>query len=316
MALQSSRKKVVAVKYGANVAGTDTVNNTENVQLQPKMQTGTYKNMDGGQGSKSTWRNDDFISVDGLTVKSYVEANDLAGTALDTIPSWSDIFKTCALKETVDTTTVSEEFVAYTPLDTAVSALSQMAIWTDGNKDLVTGIVGNYKLSGKVGEPLMHEASFSGFTDLVPTADANPSGSSVDPKSLIVMKSTDTVKINAVGYKAHSFEFDQGNQLENFYGTSIKTFDKVDFDSTLTVTFYKENNVVSQAFKDGDTLPVEITVGGVNGKSVQISSLQAEIEEVTRGTEKEKETITVKFSLQPTTGTAYDQYMIKYGFIA
>jgi len=312
----NSRKKVVAVKYGAVVANTDVVYNTEGIQVQPKMQTGNYKSMDGGEGSKSTWRNDDSITCEGVTIKSYIEANDITGAALATVPSWTNVLRTCALKETIDVTTIGSEFIVYSPLDTVLSPASEVAIWTDGEKDLITGVVGNYKISGTVGEPVMHEVSYSGYTDLVPTADPNPAAAGVPSDTLILLKSTDTVTISGVAYKVQSFEFDQGNQTEDFYAIGLKQYDKVDFDATLSVTFYREDTVMFSAYKTGTKVPVVIQAGSVNGKSVKISALQAEIEEASRGTDKERETVTVKFSLQPTTGTAYDQYAIRYGFLA
>lgn len=316
MSLYDSKKKVVAVKHDGNVTSDDVVYNTEGTQVQPSMKTGSYQSFDGGQGSKSTWRNSDQVTCEGVTVKSYIEANDTTGVALDTLPSWSEVFKTCALEETVDTSTPGSEFIVYSPLATALSNASQVAVWTDGNKDLISGIVGNYKVNGVVGEPIMQEVAYTGYTALVPTVDSNPSGASVPSETLIILKSTDTVTIDGVSYRVQSFDFDQGNKIENFYALGLKQYDKVDFEAVLNVTMFREDNVLIEAFQTGERVPVVINAGSVNGKSFQFTASQAEIEEASRGTSQDKETLTIKFSLQPSSGIAYDHYEMRYGFIA
>lgn len=318
MALLDTRKRVVAISYGDAISGTpadDAIHNTSTgARANPTTATGSFKCLNGGLGAKTTWRNTDDVTAE-VAIECYVEGNDTTGLALETLPDWSEVYEVCGMLETVDTSTSGEETVTYSPMPTQPSGDSQAAVWADGYKRVVTGIVGNYEMRGTVGEPIQQTATIMGFTSIQSTAQANPAGGCVDPEGLIVLKSTDTFTIDGDPYKIRSFAFNSGNQIEKYYAINKKSYERNDFDATLEVTFLKEEEGIYATFEAGSKVPVNLVAGGADGKAVRVYAAQAEISNISEGEYQNKETITLTFSLQPSSGTAYDNYAIIFGFL-
>lgn len=312
MGLYDSKKVVVAIKYGATATGTDAVSVTnEDVRVKPTSGTGNFKELNGKLGNKTTWMNTDDTTGE-ITVESFLLGNDGTGSALATPPVWKEIYKTCGLAETID----AGLSVAYTPSQSQPSDLSSVAIWRDGLKRVLTGAVGSLTITGNIGEPIKQSAVINGFTTIASTAEANPAATSIDETLLLVLKSIDTVTVNGGAIKAQSFTLTQANDNQKQYFIGLKDYDRVDFDSTLEVTYLKENEDVYTAFAAGETVPVIIKAGAVNGKKVQITCGQAVVD----GTPTEtsingKEAFTVKYSLQGD-ATGENQFEIMYGTIA
>lgn len=320
MALVDSRKRVVAVSYGDAISGTpaaDCIHNTSTgVRVAPKTASGSFKCLNGGMGAKVTWRNVDDTTAE-VTAECYVEANDTTGAALETLPDWSEMYEICGMTETVDVGTPGQETVTYTPSGTQPSDASQLAVWVDGTKRVLTGIIGDLTISGTVGEPIKQSAKVMGYTTVTSTTEANPAGTCVTSAALIILKSTDTFTIGGTAYKMQSFTFNQGNQVEKYYAINTKEYELNDFDSTLEVTFLKENETLYTTYEAGTSVAVVLQAGSADGKAINITAAQAVIEDApTEGSDKDKETVTVKFSLLPSTATAYDNYAIKYGYLA
>lgn len=312
MALYDSKKVVVAVKYGGTATGTDAVSVTnEDVRVTPTSGSGSFKELNGKLGNKTTWMNTDDTTGE-VTVEGFLLGNDGTGAALDTPPVWDDIYKICGLDEAIETGLS----VSYVPSQSQPSDLSSVAIWRDGRKRVLTGAVGTLTISGNIGEPIKQSAVINGFTTITSVAEANPSATSIDETLLLVLKSIDTVTISGVAVKAQSFTLTQSNDNQKQYFVGYKDYERVDFDSTLEVTYLKENEDVYTAFAAGSTVPVIIKAGAVNGKKVQITCGQAVVD----GTPTEtsingKEAFTVKYSLQGD-ATGENQFQIKYGTIA
>ena len=312
MALYDSKKVVVAVKYGGTATGTDAVSVTnEDVRVKPTSGTGNFKELNGKLGNKTTWMNTDDTTGE-ITVESFLLGNDGTGLALATPPVWKEIYKTCGLAETID----AGLSVAYTPSQSQPSDLSSVAIWRDGLKRVLTGAVGSLTITGNIGEPIKQSAVINGFTTIASTAEANPAATSIDETLLLVLKSIDTVTVNGGAIKAQSFTLTQANDNQKQYFIGLKDYERVDFDSTLEVTYLKENEDVYTAFAAGSTVPVIIKAGATNGKKVQITCGQAVVD----GTPTEtsingKEAFTVKYSLQGD-ATGENQFEIMYGTIA
>lgn len=309
-----SRKRVIALNYGAAVTSADTIHNTSTgTRIDPTIANGDFKCLNGGIGAKVTWQNTDDITAE-VALESYVEANDTTGAALETAPDWADVYKTCGLAETVDTSTVGQEFITYTPSGTQPSSLSECAVWVDGRRRDLSGIVANLVIDGTVGEPIKQTANVMGFTSLNSTPEANPAGTCTASDALIVMKSTDTFTIDGVSKKMQSFKFDLGNQNEKFYALSTKEYERQDFDATIEATFYNDDDAIYASI--GDTVPVSLKAGATAGKLISIVAAQAVITDIKSGSDKDKETLTVTLSLQPSNGTAYDHFAITQGYVA
>jgi len=311
MALKDSKKVVVAVKYGATVAGTDAVSvSNEDVRLQPEVSNGSFKDLNGKLGNKVAWRNMDDVYVNGANVDGYLLGNDATGLALDTPPSWGEFYKLCGMAETIGVADV-----AYTPSQTQPSDASQVAVWRDGAKRVLTGALGTLTINGKAGEPLTQSVSVSGFTTLESVVEANPSASPIDESLLLILKSTDTMTVTGTAYKGESFTFTQGNEIQKLYAINTKDYERVDFDSMLEITYFKENESIYTDFANGTEHSVVIQAGSVDGKAVRLTAGQATVENITESSINGKEAVTVKFNLKGD-ATGENQFSILFGTMA
>jgi len=309
MALLDSRKVVVAAKYGSTVAGADAIAiSNEEVRLAPEVATGSFKCLNGKIGNKTVWVNTDDTTVSGAVVEGYLTGNDAVGTALDTLPDWSELYEICGLDETVS----ASVSVTYEPSQDQPSDSSEVAVWRDGSKRVVTGVMGSLTITGKVGEPLKQSVALSGFTTLEGSAEANPTAVCTDEALLLILKSTDTMTVTSTTYIGQDFTLTQGNDIQKLYAISTKDFDLVDFESSLEITYLKENEDIYSDFADGTEHSVEIQAGTVDGKAFNLTCGQAVVESITESSINMKEAVTVKFNLK---GDAEgdDQYAMLWG---
>ncbi len=316
MALKDSKKVVVAVKYGAPVAGIDAVSvSNEDVRLSPEVASGSFKDLNGKLGNKVAWRNMDDVAVSGAQVDGYLTGNNAGVSAdNDTPPAWSEFYKLCGLTETIDSG-IGSESVTYTPAQTQPSDASQVAIWRDGAKRVLTSALGTLTINGKAGEPLTQSVALSGFTNLESTVEANPAGTPLDESLLLILKSTDTLTVTGTAYKGESFTFTQGNDIQKLYAIGTKDYERVDFDSMLEITYLKENETIYTDFANGTSHTVVIQAGSVDGKAVKLTAGQATVEEISESSINGKEAVTVKFNLKGD-ATGENQFLIKYGTMA
>lgn len=313
--MKDTNKVVLAVKYGGAVAGANAVAVTnEDVRLAPVPTSGSFKELNGKIGNKIVWKNDDDTVVEGANADGFLLGNDATGTALDTPPYWTEIYKLCGLTETIDSG-VGTESVTYTPSQTQPSDASEVAIWRDGAKRVLSGAIGSVTITGKVGEPITQSVSLYGFTTLASATEANPTAPATDKSLLIVHKSTDTITFTGTPYKGVDFTLTQGNDIQKLYALGVKTFDLSDFESSLEVTYLKDNDNIYTDFANGTVHSVVITAGSANGKKIQITAGQAEVESVTESSVNGKEAIKVKFMLNGD-ANGENQYSMKFGTIA
>jgi len=309
MAILDSRKVVVAAKYGATATSTDVVAiSNEDVRLSPEVATGSFRCINGKLGNKTTWKNTDDVAVSGASIECYLTGNDATGSALDTLPNWTELYKVCGLTETVNALTG----VVYTPSQTQPSDLSTVTVWRDGFKRTLTGVVGTLTVSGSVGEPIKQTVAVSGFTTLTSTAEANPTAACIDDELLLVLKSIDTITVGGSAVKAQSFTLTQGNDNQKLYAIGTKDFERVDFDASLELVFYKENETIYTTFENGTQVEVVIKAGATDGKACRIKATQAIVESITEGSNQMKETVTVKFNLQGDVN-GVNQFKLEYG---
>ena len=312
MPLYDSKKVVVAVKYGGTATGTNAVSvSNEDIRISPTVGTGSFKEMNGKLGNKTTWMNTDDTTGE-ITIESFLLGNDATGTALATAPLWDDIYKTCGL----DSTSVANTSITYTPSQSQPSDTSTVAVWRDGLKRILTGTVGTLTITGKIGEPIKQSASISGFTTITSTPEVNPAAVSINKSLLLVLKSIDSMTVDGTAVKAESFTLTQGNDIQKQYFIGLKDYERVDFDSTLEITYLKEDEAVYTAFDAGTTQVITIKAGSTNGKKVEIKALNAVVDgSPTETSINGKEAFTVKYSLQGD-AEGINQFSIKYGTVA
>lgn len=309
MALLNSKLVVVAAKYGATVASINAIPiSNEDVRLSPVVGAGSFKCLSGKMGNKTTWQNTDDVAVTGANVESYLTGNDATGSALASLPTWDNLYQICGLTATV----VASTSVTYTPSQTAPSSASEVAVWRDGLKRVLSNALGTLTLSGTVGEPIKQSASISGFTTITSTAEANPTAVCTNEALLLVLKSTDTMTFGGTAYKGQNFTLTQGNDIQKFYFIGTKAFERVDFGASLEVTYLKENETIYSDFSAGTSMSVVIQAGTTNGKSVKITCAQAVVETLSETSINGKEAISVKFNLKGD-AAGINQFAMKYG---
>jgi hypothetical protein len=309
MAILDSQKITVAAKYGASAANTDVVPiSNEEVRLPPNVASGSYKCLGGGKlGNSNVWTNTDDTTVEGAEITGFVLGNDATGTALATLPKWAEIYKICALNPVI----VASKSVTYSPLQTAISNASTVKVWRDGFRRILSGAIGTLTINGTIGEPLMQTASIYGFTDIVSAAEANPVAACADGALILVLKSIDTLTIKGTAYKAKSFVLTQGNDIQKLYAIGLKTYERVDFASTLQITYFKENETIYTDFAANTKVEVLIKAGSVSGKVFKLTCSNAQVQGIEEGSEQGKETVTVTFNLQ---GDATGENQFKFAF--
>jgi hypothetical protein len=311
MPLFTSNKVVVSAKYGANATSANVVPvSNADIRLDPIIAKGEFKCLNGSMGNVTTWVNTDDSSISGGTITGFLTGNDATGTALATLPAWDELYKIAGLTGTVVATTS----VTYAPNQIALSNASQVAIWRDGRKRVISGVVGSLTISGKVGEPISQSIAISGFGDIATTAEANPAGVCPNEALLLVLKSIDTLTVGGTAVKAESFTLNEGVDIQKFYMIGNKAFERTDFKSTLELTYLKEDETLLASYTAGTTSEVIITAGSVNGKKAQIKASQAVIEDVKETSLNGKEAYTVTFNLKGD-ANGINQWTLKYGTI-
>ena len=139
-----------------------------------------------------------------LTFQVELKGSGTAGTA----PALGKLFKACGLGETV----VAVTSATYDPISTAFPSVT-IALYKDGLKKQIRGARGTFKISTKVGEPMMVDFSFDGVYDGVSDV-AILTGTGIEttlpPQMLNVSSWT------AIGFasKISHITLDLGNKLE------------------------------------------------------------------------------------------------------
>lgn len=312
MGLYDSKKVVVSVKYGGTAAGTNAISvSNEDVRVSPSIGSGNFKEMVGTLGNKTIWMNTDDTTGQ-ITVEGFVLGNDATGTALATAPAWDEIYKVCGL----GSATVANTSITYTPSQAQPSNLSEVAIWRDGLKRVLSGAIGTLTITGTIGEPIKQSAVISGFTTPASVTEANPTAISINKALLLVLKSIDSITVDGTAVKAQSFTLTQGNDNQKQYFMGFKAYNRADFDATLEITYLKEDEAVYTAFAAGTPQVVTIKAGSTNGKKVEIKALNAVVDgSPTETSINGKEAFTVKYSLQGD-AAGINQFSIKYGTVA
>ena len=314
MALLDSTKRIVAVKYGGTVSGTDAIEvSNEDVRIAFEIQNGEYKRLNGVKGSKDTWQNDDNVTGT-LALECMLRGNDSTGLALQTAPKWSGVLKLCSMTETITGTGATGK-VVYTPSQTQPTD-SQAAVWVDGRKRVLSQALGSLTMTGTKGEPAKMSASLTGYTTVAETVEVNPTATA-DANSLLIVKSIDTLTVSGQAMKVDAFTFTQNAKNEMLYGINIKDNDNNDFDATLELVFYKDTaytyDVYSQLIA-GTSVAVSIQIGTVAGKSIKFDAPKAIVQgSPTESSLNGKEAVTVTYSLQSSNGTGTDNYSLTYG---
>ncbi len=259
MARQLVNKQVILAKYGATPTTSNVVTISKGVIFSPKVKTGEINELTGKVGSKKT-----YSVADDTTISATISA--VARTISDktTPPSLNEMFKICGLEENIDNTSGSEK-VFYTPTSNFPNN-GEIVSYIDGEKRAFTGVSGNLKMSFTVGDIVNLNFDIQGFTDAVPTLEANPSVTR-DTNKIFVVKSIDGATVGGVTICLTNLDFDMGVDIKKEMCIGSKKFKITDIDPTLTIKDNKNkgNNDHWEAIKNGELKAVVVTLTNTVG---------------------------------------------------
>jgi len=264
MGLIDTNKNSVLFKYNGTPVAGDVVNIEDKVLVAPKVDQKDYNELDGELGAKKSYFDDEHITTS-FTIKAKLRGNDKTGAAPDTPPAIADLLKASGLSETVE----ADSDVKYTP-NHGVIAPSQAAVYVDGHKRVVDGIVCDFKLSGSVGECAMVEFTAQGYTDLAHTSEANPDVT-LDAEALIIVNKVTAIAEDGNTFNLKSFDFTLNNETIDIYAVSLAQFERVDFDPKISLTGYEDSASTAWADLASQSLKaISIELGSGTGKTVTL----------------------------------------------
>ncbi len=295
------KNTVLAKNGGAPVAG-DVITTNGLVFVNPKIKSGDYQDMGNGMmGATKT-----YIDPNWVNAEFDIPVQMKKASALGTAPSIDELFKMCGLAETI----TADTSVAYAPGGTA--GAGQIKVYTDGYVRTLTGVTGNVKISGKVGEPLGATFSVKGFLPAAgATEEANPAVTLDTNVAPLVSKVT-VLTVAGTELNADSFDFDIGNQIKELYAMKLSEYYVKDFDPTITVTAVKVKGTDESAWADfaAGTVREIIVQVGTEGSMIELSIPYAILKDVNEADDNGNVKITRTFRAQASAGN--DNYTITY----
>lgn len=303
MSNQLTLKNVVLAKSGGAPVADDVITTNGLVFVNPKVKSGDYKDIGNGMmGATKT-----FIDPNWVTAEFDIPVQMKKASALGTAPSIDELLKICGLAETVTAATKVE----YKPGGTGAGT-GQIKVYTDGYVRALTGVAGNLKISGKIGEPLSATVSVKGFlADAAATAEPNPTVT-LDTNTAPLVTKVSVLTVGGATLNADSFDFDLGNQINELYAINMAEYYMQDFDPTITVTAVKIKGTDEAAWADfsaGTVLAIIIQVGEA-GSQIELSIPYAILKDVSESDDAGNVKISRTFRAQASSGN--DNYTITY----
>lgn len=299
---QLTLKNVVLAKSGGAPTAAEVITTNGLVFVNPKIKSGDYKDMGNGMmGATKT-----FVDPNWVSAEFDIPVQMKKTSALGTAPSIDELFKIAGLAETITAATKVE----YKPGGTA--GTGQIKVYTDGYVRSLTGVAGNLKISGKVGEPLGAVFSVKGFmASPEAIAEANPTVS-LDTNMAPLVTKVSVLTVGGTTLNADSFDLDIGNQINELYAINLSEYYLQDFDPTITVTAVKVKGTDEAAWVDfaaGTVRAIIIQVGAA-GSMVEISIPYAKLKDVSESDDAGNVKISRTFRAEASVGN--DNYTITY----
>lgn len=263
MAKQITSKNSFLINSSATPTASDIITTNEIVFVNPKAKTIETKAIGNGElGNVKSVTISDWTTAE-FDVNINVKPSGTAGNA----PSYAALFKACGLTESIDTT---NNIVTYAPGGTPVGFAKN---YIDGSVRSITGIAGDFKLSGNIGEIAKLTFSLKGFTDLAETAEANPAVT-LDSNTNLTVESITAITVGGGTINLQEFEFSMGNEIQESYGIGVKEFYISDFKPTITVKAIKTKGNASHwdDLKNNTLKEVKVVLGSGAGETVTFTA--------------------------------------------
>ncbi len=263
MAKQITSKNSFLINSSAAPTASDIITTNEIVFVNPKAKTIETKAIGNGElgNTKSV------TVADWTTAEFDVSVNAKPSGTAGTAPSYAALFKACGLTESIDTT---NNIVTYAPGGTPVGNAKN---YIDGSVRGVTGIAGDFKLSGNVGEIAKFTFSLKGFTDLSETAEANPAVT-LDSNTDLTVQSITAITVGGATINLQEFDFGMGNEIQESYGVGTKEFYISDFKPTINVKAIKTkgNATYWDDLKNNTLKEVKAILGSGAGNTITFTA--------------------------------------------
>lgn len=263
MAKQITSKNSFLINSSATPTASDIITTNEFVFVNPKAKTIETQDMGNGElGNVKSVTIADWTTAE-FDVNINVKPSGTAGTA----PSYAALFKACGLTENIDTT---NNIVTYAPGGTPAGFAKN---YIDGSVRSITGIAGDFKLSGSVGEIAKFTFSLKGFSDLAETAEANPTVT-LDANPNLVVTSATAITVGGGTINLQEFEFSMGNEIQESYGIGVKEFYISDFKPTITVKAIKTKGNATHwdDLKNNTLKEVKVILGSGAGNTITFTA--------------------------------------------
>ena len=303
MANQLTVKNTLLFLTGGDApADTDNITTSTDVLVLPTAKTVEYKNI----GNGATGNNQTQTIPDLTTTDFTVEVVARTGGAGDTPPAYAELLKACGLDEVVDT---DNHTTTYTPSTAFVTGKAKAYI--DGSVRVVTGVVGDLTLSGKVGELAKYSFAMKGFTTLESAAEDNPAVT-VDTNLNLKVENATVITVGGDAIPLTSFEFKTGNQINETNAVGQNEFYISDIKPTINVKAVKTKGVETHwADLNANTIKeVKVTLGTEDGNNFTLTASYCNPTNASDSDESGKLVYDETFECQSSAG--YDNFSIVY----
>ena len=267
MATQYSEKQVVLLKQGSTPDVTNALKMCDNTPLSIELKkTECMSRGDGNFPSTEI-----TFDEDGTVAKISPTVSLRTPSALGVAPATAELFKVCGLDEEI----VTDESVTYFPvLDATTIQKGELINYIDGEKRVVTGVMGNLKFSFSTGEPIKIDADLSGYTSIEPTNEANPTGITLDSNSILIVSSMSATTLSGDTINIESMELNLGADVKDEYLTQLKGFDIVNPQPKITITDKKSKGDFSHwtDLKSHTVKSILIEIIASNSQKMQIKA--------------------------------------------
>ena len=291
---QYSDKSVVLLKYGDTPTSANALKMCDNATLSIELKKTECKSRGDGNFPSSEITFDDEGTSAKISPTVSLRTPDDLGTA----PAVAELFKVCGLAEEI----VADESVTYYPVvDTTTLQKGTLINYVDGEKRVLTGVVGALKFSFTTGEPIKISADLSGYTAIEPTIEANPTDIELDSNSILIVSSVSATTLSGTTINIESLELDLGAEVKDEYLTQAKSFDIVNPAPTITINDKKSKGNISHwsDLKAHTVKSIVIEVVASNGQKMQLKADNLKYNDLSEDDKDGKVYIKRVFDLHP-----------------
>jgi len=227
-----------------------------------------------------------LASVAGKRIAKLTFSTELAGSGTaGTAPAYGPAILACGFSETVAASTS----VTYKPISTSIPVVD-IAVYKDGIIHKLHSCVGTFRITAKLGEPVMIEFEFWGVPNSIPVDGANLASVAYDTTIAPSFKGVTASLFSATPQCYTNFDFDLGNTLsprlcaEDSQGfnsvriTGRKATGRIDPEGATVATFDPWTKLF-----DGTTGALSLAIGATAGNIATLTSSRVQIVGISDG---------------------------------